>query len=44
MIRFPSPASPSTASPTSLYLGSRIASLDDYHRLKAQGVRACVDA
>ena len=26
-----------------LYLGSRIASLDDYHRLRAQGVRACVD-
>jgi predicted protein tyrosine phosphatase len=26
-----------------IYLGSRIASLDDYHRLKAQGVRACVD-
>jgi predicted protein tyrosine phosphatase len=26
-----------------IYLGSRIASLDDYHRLRAQGVRACVD-
>jgi hypothetical protein len=26
-----------------VYLGSRIASLDDYHRLRAQGVRACVD-
>jgi predicted protein tyrosine phosphatase len=26
-----------------LYLGSRIASIDDYHRLRAQGVRACVD-
>jgi hypothetical protein len=26
-----------------LYLGSRISSLDDYHRLRAQGVRACVD-
>lgn len=26
-----------------LYLGSRIASLDDYHRLRAHGVRACVD-
>ncbi len=26
-----------------VWLGSRIASLDDYHRLRAQGVRACVD-
>src|SRR5262245_7548116 len=26
-----------------IWLGSRIASLDDYHRLRAQGVRACVD-
>ena len=26
-----------------VYLGSRIASLDDYHRLRAEGVRACVD-
>jgi len=26
-----------------VYLGSRISSLDDYHRLRAQGVRACVD-
>ena len=26
-----------------LYLGSRISSLDDYHRLRAQGVKACVD-
>jgi predicted protein tyrosine phosphatase len=26
-----------------VFLGSRIASLDDYHRLRAQGVRACVD-
>jgi predicted protein tyrosine phosphatase len=26
-----------------IYVGSRIASLDDYHRLRAQGVRACVD-
>jgi len=26
-----------------IYLGSRIASLDDYHRLRAHGVRACVD-
>ena len=26
-----------------LYLGSRIASLDHYHRLRAHGIRACVD-
>ncbi len=26
-----------------IWLGSRIASLDDYHTLRAQGVRACVD-
>jgi predicted protein tyrosine phosphatase len=26
-----------------VYVGSRIASLDDYHRLRAHGVRACVD-
>ena len=26
-----------------VWLGSRIATLDDYHRLRAQGVRACVD-
>ena len=26
-----------------IYLGSRIATLDDYHRLRAFGVRACVD-
>jgi hypothetical protein len=26
-----------------IYIGSRIASLDDYHRLRAEGVRACVD-
>jgi predicted protein tyrosine phosphatase len=26
-----------------VYLGSRIASLDDYRRLRAEGVRACVD-
>jgi predicted protein tyrosine phosphatase len=26
-----------------VYLGSRITSLDDYHRLRAQGVRACID-
>lgn len=26
-----------------VYLGSRIANLDDYHRLRAQGVKACVD-
>ena len=26
-----------------IWQGSRIASLDDYHRVRAQGVRACVD-
>ena len=26
-----------------VWIGSRIASADDYHRLRAQGVRACVD-
>jgi predicted protein tyrosine phosphatase len=26
-----------------VYLGSRIASIDDYRRLRAEGVRACVD-
>jgi predicted protein tyrosine phosphatase len=26
-----------------VWLGSRISTLDDYHRLRAQGVRACVD-
>jgi predicted protein tyrosine phosphatase len=26
-----------------IYQGSRISSLDDYHRLRAEGVRACVD-
>jgi len=26
-----------------IYLASKIASLDDYHRIRAQGVRACVD-
>ncbi len=26
-----------------IWLGSRIATADDYHRLRAQGVRACVD-
>ncbi len=26
-----------------IYLGSRISSLDEYHRLRAHGVRACVD-
>lgn len=26
-----------------IWLGSRIASTEDYHRLRAQGVRACVD-
>ena len=27
----------------SIWQGSRITSLDDYHRIRAQGVRACVD-
>jgi predicted protein tyrosine phosphatase len=26
-----------------VYLGSRISGMDDYHRLRAHGVRACVD-
>jgi predicted protein tyrosine phosphatase len=26
-----------------IYLGSRISGMDDYHRLRAHGVRACVD-
>lgn len=26
-----------------VYVGSRLATLDDYHRVRAQGVRACVD-
>jgi predicted protein tyrosine phosphatase len=26
-----------------IYLGSRIGCLEDYHRVRAQGVRACVD-
>ncbi len=26
-----------------VWIGSRISTLDDYHRLRAQGVRACVD-
>ena len=26
-----------------IWVGSRVASLDDFHRLRAQGVRACVD-
>ena len=26
-----------------VYQGSRISTLDDYHRLRAHGVRACVD-
>jgi predicted protein tyrosine phosphatase len=26
-----------------IYLGSRISNMDDYHRLRAHGVRACVD-
>jgi predicted protein tyrosine phosphatase len=26
-----------------VWIGSRIASLDDFHRLRAEGIRACVD-
>jgi hypothetical protein len=26
-----------------VWMGSRITSLDDYHRLRAEGIRACVD-
>jgi predicted protein tyrosine phosphatase len=26
-----------------VYIGSKITSVDDYHRLRAEGVRACVD-
>ena len=43
MIRFPERRVSFDRITDLVYLGSRIASLDDYHRLKAQGVRACVD-
>lgn len=43
MIRFPEPGVSFNRITELIYLGSRIASLDDYHRLKAHGVRACVD-
>jgi predicted protein tyrosine phosphatase len=43
MIRFPEPRVSFDRVTDLIYLGSRIASLDDYHRLKAEGVRACVD-
>lgn len=43
MIRFPEPRVSFDRITDLVYLGSRIASLDDYHRLKALGVRACVD-
>jgi predicted protein tyrosine phosphatase len=43
MIRFPEPSVSFNRITDFIYLGSRIASLDDYHRLKAHGVRACVD-
>ena len=43
MIRFPEPSVSFNRITDLIYLGSRIASLDDYHRLKAHGVRACVD-
>ena len=43
MIRFPEPRVTFDRITDLIYLGSRISSLDDYHRLKAHGVRACVD-
>jgi predicted protein tyrosine phosphatase len=43
MIRFPERRVSFDRITDLVYLGSRIASLDDYHRLKAEGVRACVD-
>jgi predicted protein tyrosine phosphatase len=43
MIRFPEPRASFDRITDLIYLGSRIASLDDYHRLKAHGIRACVD-
>ena len=43
MIRFPERKVSFDRITDLVYLGSRIASLDDYHRLKAEGVRACVD-
>ena len=43
MIRSPEPSVSFNRITELIYLGSRIASLDDYHRLKAHGVRACVD-
>jgi predicted protein tyrosine phosphatase len=43
MIRFPEPRVSFDRITDLVYLGSRIASLDDFHRLKAEGVRACVD-
>jgi predicted protein tyrosine phosphatase len=43
MIRFPERRVSFDRITDLVYLGSRIASLDDYPRLKAEGVRACVD-
>ena len=43
MIRFREPPASFDRITEFIYLGSRIASLDDFHRLKAHGVRACVD-
>jgi hypothetical protein len=43
MIRFLEPRSSFDRITEFIYLGSRIATLDDFHRLRAHGVRACVD-
>ncbi len=47
MIRFPELARVERASfdrvTDHIWIGSRIANMDDYHRLRAQGVAACVD-
>ena len=43
MIRFAEPRPTFDRVTDHIYLGSRIASLDDFHRLRAHGVRACVD-
>jgi dual specificity protein phosphatase-like protein len=43
MIRFREPPASFDRITEFIFLGSRIATLDDFHRLKAHGVRACVD-
>ena len=43
MIRFLEPPASFDRITEFIFLGSRIATLDDFHRLKAHGVRACVD-